>query len=73
MRTLFENWKERKKFLVNRFFVENGKMHLKELRERDDKLDKILIVLDKKSLTDNANILADVSSTIKLVKVVPLA
>jgi len=52
---------------------ENGKMQFQELIERDDKLDKILIVLDKKSSTDNFNILADVSSTTKLLKVVPLA
>jgi len=48
-------------------------MQVKRLRERDNKLDKALTVLDKKTLTDNVNTLADVSSTTKLLQAVPVA
>ena len=65
MRTLFENWDERNKFLAKRFFVRKWYMQVKKLRERDDKFDKALTLLDKKTLTDNVNTIADVSTTHK--------
>ena len=46
MRTLFENWDERNKFLAKRFFI---------------------------TLTDNVNTLADISTTHKYLKAVPVA
>ena len=73
MRTLFENWDERNKFLAKRFFIRKWYMQVKKLRERDDKFDKALSLLDKKTLTDNVNTLADISTTHKYLKAVPVA
>jgi len=47
-------------------------MQVMNLRERDDKFNKALSLLDKKTLADNVNTLADVSSTTKLLKAVPV-
>ena len=73
MRTLFENWEERNKFLAKRFFIRKWFMQVKKLKERDAKFDKAMNVLDKKSLADNVNTLTDVSQTSKIMKAVTTA
>ena len=73
MRQLFENWEERNKFLAKRFFVRKWFMQVKKLRERDAIFDKAMSVLDKKSLTDNVNTLAEVSQVNGLLKAVRVA
>ena len=73
MRTLFENWEERNKFLAKRFFTRKWYMQVKKLRERDEKFDKAMSLLDKKTLFDNVNTLNDVAVTNKLLKAVPAA
>ena len=73
MRTLFENWEERNKFLAKRFFIRKWFMQVKKLKERDNIFDKAMNVLDKKLLTDNVNALADVSETNKILKAVNAA
>ena len=45
-------------------------MQFQKLSERNDKLDKAISILDKKSLTDNVNTLVYVSSTYKVLKAV---
>ena len=39
MRTLFENWEERNKFLAKRFFVRKWYMQVKNMKKRDDTLE----------------------------------
>ena len=73
MRTLFENWEERNKFLAKRFFIRKWFMQVKKMKERDSIFDKAMSVLDKKLLTDNVNTLADVSETTKVLKAVNAA
>ena len=73
MRTLFENWEERNKFLAKRFFTRKWYMQVKKMKERDAKFDDALKVLDKKLLTDNVNTIADVSQTKKILNGVSAA
>jgi len=73
MRTLFENWDERNKFLLKRFYTRKWNDKVNKLRERDEKFDKALEIIDKKSLKDNVNTLNDISLTHKIVKAVPTA
>ena len=73
MRTLFENWEERNKFLAKRFFVRKWYMQVKNLKKRDEALDKAMNIVDKKSLTNAVTTLGDVSSTKKVLKAVPVA
>ena len=73
MRTLFENWEERNKFLAKRFFIRKWFMQVKKLKERDATLDKAMGVLDKKTLQDNVNTLTEVSQTSKILKAVSAA
>ena len=62
MRSLFENWEERNKFLAKRFFVRKWFMQVKKLKQRDATFDKAMNILDKKSLNDNVNTLTDFSN-----------
>ena len=39
MRTLFENWEERNKFLAKRFFIRKWFMQVKKLKQRDTTLE----------------------------------
>ena len=73
MRQLFENWEERNKFLAKRFFIRKWFMQVKKLKERDATFDKAMGVLDKKSLSDNVNTLADVSQTKNILRAVNAA
>ena len=62
MRTLFENWEERNKFLAKRFLIRKWFMQVKKLKQRDDTFDKAMSVLDKKSLADNVNTLTELDN-----------
>jgi plasmid stabilization system protein ParE len=73
MRTLFENWDERNQFLTLKFYTRKWNDKVNKLKERDDKFDNALKVLDKKSLVDNVNTIADVSETTKICRALPLA
>ena len=73
MRTLFENWEERNKFLAKRFFIRKWFMQVKKLKQRDDAFDKAMKEIDRKYLTNTANTLADISEASKVLKAVPVA
>ena len=73
MRTLFENWEERNKFLAKRFFIRKWFMQVKKMKERDAIFDKAMGILDKKSLADNVNTLTEVSQTNRILKAVNAA
>ena len=73
MKSLFTNWDERNKFLAKRFFVRKWYMQVKRMNQRGDVLDKAMSLIDKKSLTNIVNTLADVYQTKRLVKAVPVA
>ena len=49
MRTLFENWEERNKFLAKRFFIRKWFMQVKKLKERKKEINSLL----KDSLPEN--------------------
>ena len=61
MRSLFENWEERNKFLAKRFFVRKWFMQLKKLKQRDEAFDKAMNLIDKKSLSNSVNTLGDIT------------
>jgi hypothetical protein len=73
MKPLFKNWDERNKSLAKRFIIHKWYMQVKKLKERDDKFDKVMSLLDKKSLYDNINTLNEVSFTKKVFKALPVA
>ncbi|MBP3800688.1 MAG: hypothetical protein J6I85_01450, partial [Clostridia bacterium] len=72
MRTLFENWEERNKFLIKRFYVRKWNDKVNKLRERDEIFDKAMSLLDKKALFDNVRTISDASLTSKFLKAVPI-
>ena len=59
MRSLFENWEERNKFLAKRFFVRKWFMQVKKLKQRDDALDNSMKVIDKKLLENTVINMSD--------------
>ena len=73
MRTLFENWNERNQFLTLRHYVNNWNDKVNKLKERDEKFDNALKVLNKKSLTDGVRTISDASTLTKTLKALPLA
>ena len=58
MRRLFENWEERNKYLVKRFFIRKWFMQVKRLKERDAILDNSFNIIDKKFLEYNVIIIS---------------
>ena len=73
MRTLFENWEERNKFLIKRFYMRRWNDKVNKLAERDEIFDRAMSLLDKKTLKDNVNALNDVSITHKFNKSIKAA
>ena len=61
MRTLFDNWDERNKFLAKRFFIRKWFMQVKKLKERDATLENSLKVVDKKLLENSVINMSDAS------------
>ena len=73
IRTLFENWDERNQLLILRHYVNKWNDKVNKLKERDEKFDNALKVLDKKSLIDSIRAIADASTLTKTLKALPLA
>ena len=73
MRSLFENWEERNKFLAKRFFIRKWFMQVKKLKERDTKFSKYLTEMDKKYLINCTEAITDVSQTKNILKAVTVA
>ena len=73
MRSLFENWEERNKFLAKRFFIRKWFMQVKKLKERDGKFSKYLNEMDKKYLINCASTITDASQIYNVSKAVTAA
>ena len=59
MRSLFENWEERNKFLAKRFFIRKWFMQVKGGKKRDAILEDALKTIDKKLLQNTVINLTD--------------
>ena len=53
MRSLFENWEERNKFLAKRFFIRKWFMKVKKIKQRDEALEESMKTIDKKLLENS--------------------
>ena len=73
MRSLFENWEERNKFLAKRFFVRKWFMQVKKLKQRDDALDNSMKVIDKKLLENTVINMSDAFEIQRVCNAVPVA
>jgi hypothetical protein len=73
MRTLFENWEERNKFLAKRFMIRKWFMQVKKLRQRDEVFDKAMKEIDKKYLTKCAYTFGDIEETTHVFRSIPVA
>ena len=73
MRTLFENWEERNKFLAKRFFIRKWFMQVKKLKQRDTTLENSLKVVDKKLLENSVINMSDASEIKRICNAVPVA
>jgi len=73
MRTLFENWEERNKFLAKRFFVHKWYMQFKNMKKRDDALEDAMKQIDRKYLTNSVITFGDVYQSTRVAKAVPVA
>ena len=73
MKSLFENWEERNKFLAKRFFVRKWYMQVKRNKQRDDALENAMKQIDKKYLTNCAITLGDVCQSTRVANAVPVA
>jgi hypothetical protein len=61
MRSLFENWEERNKFLAKRFFIRKWFMQVKKMKQRDNALDNSMKIVDKKLLENSVINLSNIS------------
>ena len=73
MKSLFENWEERNKFLAKRFFIRKWFMQVKKSKQRDAAFENALKEIDKKLLSNTVNTLADVSQTKRISNALPVA
>ena len=73
MKGLFDNWEERNKYLIKRFYVRRWTDKVEKLRKRDKALEEAMKQIDKKYLTNTVTSLADISEITKVVKAVPVA
>ena len=73
MRTLFENWEERNKFLAKRFFVRKWYMQVKKMKQRDSTLDNAMKLVDKKYLTNSSITLGDICQSKRVTNAIPVA
>ena len=73
MKSLFENWEERNKFLAKRFIIRKWYMQVKKLKQRDDALDRAMKEVDKKILDNTITSFADACEAQKVLKAVPVA
>ena len=73
MRSLFENWEERNKFLAKRFFIRRWFMQVKKIKQRDEALDNSLKVVDKKLLENSVINMTDALEIKRVSNAVPVA
>ena len=73
MRTLFDNWEERNKFLAKRFFIRRWFMKVKTLKQRDTKFGNLLSEIDKTYLMNCVNTITSVSQSYQVGKAVIVA
>ena len=73
MRSLFENWEERNKFLAKRFFIRRWFMQAKKLKQRDDALENSLKTIDKKLLENSVINMTDALEIQRVCNAVPVA
>ena len=73
MKSLFENWEERNKFLAKRFFVRKWYMQVKNMKKRDDALENAMKQIDRKYLTNSVITFGDVCQSTRVAKAVPVA
>ena len=73
MRSLFENWEERNKFLAKRFFIRKWFMQVKRLNQRGNVFENALKVIDKKLLANAVTTIADIGEIKKVEKAATVA
>ena len=73
MRSLFENWEERNKFLAKRFFIRKWFMQVKKLKQRDSALEESMKTIDKKLLENSVINLSDACEIKRVCNAVPVA
>ena len=73
MRTLFDNWDERNKFLAKRFFVRKWFMQVKKMKQRDSALENSMKVIDKKLLENTVINMTTVAEIKRVSLAVPVA
>ena len=73
MRSLFENWEERNKFLAKRFFIRKWFMQVKKLKQRDNALEESMKTIDKKLLENSVINLSDACEIKRVCNAVPVA
>jgi murein DD-endopeptidase MepM/ murein hydrolase activator NlpD len=73
MRTLFDNWEERNKFLAKRFFIRKWFMQVKRLNQRGNVFENALKVIDKKLLANAVTTIADIGEIKKVEKAATVA
>ena len=73
MRSLFENWEERNKFLAKRFFIRKWFMQAKKLKQRDEALEESMKTIDKKLLQNSIINLTDALEIQRVCNAVPVA
>ena len=73
MRSLFENWEERNKFLAKRFFIRKWFMQVKKMKQRDAALEESMKAIDKKLLENSVINLSNISEIKRVSNAVPVA
>ena len=73
MRTLFDNWDERNKFLAKRFFIRRWFMKVKNMKQRDAALEEAMKTIDKKLLQNSIISLTDILEIKRVCNAVPVA
>ena len=73
MRSLFENWDERNKFLAKRFFIRKWFMQVKKIKQRDEALEESMKTIDKKLLENSIINMTDALEIQRVCNAVPVA
>ena len=73
MRSLFENWEERNKFLAKRFFIRKWFMQVKKMKQRDAALEESMKTIDKKLLENSVINLSNILEIKRVCNAVPVA
>ena len=73
MKGLFDNWEERNKYLIKRFYLRRWVDKVGKIRNRDKAFEEAMKQIDKKYLINSVITLGDISEITKVVKAVPVA